>query len=129
MLLGKDACVIYGFFSSQFASSMCQKKKLLSEHGSLTSKPLEKFTGLIQRLKHNMSNTKGSAKHKTHAQKNYYLNPSFSFSFFRYMDILPFQKKKKPMYYVHAGPAKARKGQKRVLGLELIDSGCELSRG
>lgn len=110
MLLGKDACVIYGFFSSQFASSMCQKKKLLSEHGSLTSKPLEKFTGLIQRLKHNMSNTKGSAKHKTHAQKNYYLNPSFSFSFFRYMDILPFQKKK--AYVLCA--CRACKGQERA---------------
>lgn len=72
-----------------------------------------------------MSNTKGSAKHTMHAQKNYYLNPSFSFFFFRCMDILPFFKKA----YVHAGPAKARKGQQRLLGLELMDSGCELSRG
>lgn len=45
MLLAKDACVIYGFLNLLV---LCVRKK--SEHGSLTSNPLEKFTGLIQRL-------------------------------------------------------------------------------
>lgn len=76
---------------SQFANFMCQKKNFSKWTWFINFKSSRKIHWFdTKTYKRNMSNTKGSAKHTTHAQKNYYLNPSFSFSFFRCMDILPF---------------------------------------